>query len=95
MNGEGAFAVNQVEGDYVVRYEGAAFTRLSGDQVNQERSRILKYWGEFLDEKEEGVVADGFDAKVGLVARSFLRADAKDLKVTKILKAKSEETGEN
>jgi len=88
------FAVNRVDEDYAIRYKGPLFTRISGVAVAAELERIRKNWKQYLSPAELKKVEDSnqdpdTSTQIGLVARSFLARDLKDLKVTKILKAAS------
>jgi len=88
------FAVNRVDEDYAIRYKGPIFTRISGVAVAAELERIRKNWKQYLSPAELKKVEDSnqdpdTSTQIGLVARSFLARDLKDLKVTKILKAAS------
>ena len=87
------FAVNKVDQDYAIRYQGPLFTRLSGKAVSAERKWISKNWKKYLTPAElkkieQSSESPDFSTQVGLISRSFLLRDLADLKVTKILKAK-------
>ena len=89
------FAVNRVQQDYVIRFKGPIFTRISGDAVASEFTRIQKNWKQYLStnelkNSEKNNQEPEITTQVGLVARSFLARDLEDLKVSKILKAESE-----
>lgn len=88
------FASKRVQQDYVVRFEGPIFTRISGEAVASEFDRIQKNWKQYLTPSElkhnkKNNQEPDLATQVGFVARSFLARDLQDLKVSKILKAKS------
>jgi len=88
------FAVNKVGLDFVIRYNGPVFTRISGKTAYSEKKQISKNWTQYLTTTEKEKIAENseareFPAQVGLVARSFLLRDSREQKMTKILKAKS------
>ena len=88
------FAVTKIRGNYGIRYRGPVFSRIEGAAVKNAYGSILNQWRNFLNEAEAGQMKrqteePDFTTKVGLVARSFMLRDSQDLKVVKILRAKS------
>lgn len=86
------FITRPIEADsYMVTYNEPIFHCLFADEVAQLAPVVDKSLDSFLTESERLAQPAGweppFDAKLGLVARTFLNTDARDQQVAKVIRA--------
>ncbi len=86
------FITRQIEAEsYMVTYRQPVFHCLFGDEVEQLGPVVESGYTSFLSpEERQSRPIDWeppFDAKIGLLTRTFLNADARELKVAKVIRA--------
>ena len=89
---EARFITREIEAEsYMVTYSEPIFHCLFADEVAQLAPVVEANFSSFLTPAERLVQAEGweppFDAKLGLLTRSFLNADVRDRKVAKVIRA--------
>ena len=89
---EARFITRQIEADsYMVTYSEPAFHCLFADEIAQLAPVVDASYASFLAPAERLVQPDGweppFDAKLGLLARTFLHADTRDREIAKVIRA--------